>query len=123
MASVDTNNGEVFFNFFFVFFLGPIIGLQVRDELQRMPPSRRAHESMVVDPVGISQSAHNAEKCEKNLLLKIVTDVTKNSTDEKLKSANRVILEGNGPHQCDRDTYRVAADLDETRNGAGMVDF
>ena len=69
MTSVDTNNAEK--NLFFVsekqfpIFFPPIfgvIGLQVHDEPKRTSPSRLAREKMVVDLIGWSQGAQNAEK-------------------------------------------------------------
>ena len=68
MTSVDTNNAEKKKRFFsaknfpnlFLTLFG-VIGLQVQNELKRTSPSRPACEKMVVDPVGWSQGAQNAE--------------------------------------------------------------
>ena len=71
MTSVDTKNAEKkkknfiahkkIFRIFFSTIFG-VIGLQVQDELKRTSPSCPAREKMVVDPVGWSQGAQNAEK-------------------------------------------------------------
>ena len=68
MTSIHTNNGEGFFQtFFYNFFAASVfrIRLQARDELKRMSPSRPACENMVVDPVAMTQGAHNVQKREK----------------------------------------------------------
>ena len=70
MTSVDTNNVE---KKQFVLpekssektFFSPIwgvIGLQMQDEPEQTSPSRLACKKMVVDAVGWSQGAQNAEK-------------------------------------------------------------
>ena len=58
-----------FFLYFFLFFqkifflpIFEIVGLQVQDKPERTSPSRPARKKMVVDLVGWSQGAHNAEK-------------------------------------------------------------
>ena len=81
MTSVHTNIREAFF---FFFLRGPksLIGLQVRDELKRTSPLRPARKNMVDDPIRKSQGANNADICGKDLLLKIVTNVTKNSANK-----------------------------------------
>ena len=74
-------------DFFSLQLLG-IIGLHVQDELQPTSSSRLARLKMVLVLVGWSQGAHNEEIRENNLVLKIVTFVTKNIAGEKLRSPN-----------------------------------
>ena len=75
MISVDTNNEEKRKNkifcsdkkiqeFFFIPFspIFRVIGLQVQDELERTSPLHLACKNMIVDLVGWSQGAQNAEK-------------------------------------------------------------
>ena len=67
MTSVDTNNGEVFFPSFFTkknflrvqFFRSDS---RLHDELKRMSPSPPLAKKIVLDPVGMFQGSHNAEK-------------------------------------------------------------
>ena len=100
-----------------------IIGIQVEDELEQTPPLCQTRKKMVMDPVGWSPRAPNAEKREILFLLKEQLLLLKLAQAKKLKSPNSGTLDGNRLHQCDRNTYRVAADSDETRNGAGRTKF
>ena len=106
-------------------FLRPIFQtvLHAGDQLKQTMPSRPARKKKVADPIRRSQGAQNAEKGALYVLPEVVAFVTKNSTNAKLKSPNGGPLEGNGPHQCDSNSYSVAADSDETQSGAGMVEF
>ena len=55
-----------------------VTGLQMQDELKQTSLSRPARKKVVLDPLGWSQGAQNAEVRENNFLLKIVTFSTKN---------------------------------------------
>ena len=67
MRSLDTNNVEKFFfrkNIFRNFFspVFGVIGLRLQDDLEQTSPSPPACKKMVLNPVGWSQGAQDAEK-------------------------------------------------------------